>query len=631
MSFFLLGYAIFLGGPGELVAAQRILPVKWVQLISTVMVGAPMLLLLYLLPNGKFVPHWTRWAGLGVVLLTPLLVGLADEAALKQLDPNAWLVVALLLALTMLGVYAQIYRYRHATTWLERQQTKWIMYSLVLNIFLQFVLGIPYIFAASLFGGMEQAWWTPVGDSIWWLVVGIPPAGIAIAVLRYRLWDVDILINRTLLYGTLTAGIIALYVLVVGALSTVSQTTGNLLISLIATGLVALMVQPLRERLQRGVNRLLYGERDEPYAVMRRLGQDLETTTAPDAILHSLVRTIAQAMKLPYIAIETTEGGGIATTATFGEPRGDVQIMSLTYQGQSVGRLRVAPRSANEPLSPADLNLLKIVAQQAGMAVHAVQLTEDLQRSRERLVIAREEERRRIRRDLHDGLGPVLASLAMRADEAREGIRRDPEGTEATLAEIAQKSQAALQDIRRLVYDLRPPALDELGLVGALKQTAANSSNGLHIEIDTPEALPPLSAAVEAAAYRIAQETLNNVARHARAQHCTVRIRAQDVLQIEIDDDGIGLPPDVQPGVGLVSMRERAAELGGTCVIDPKPGGGTRVMARAVTAEISDYFQGNDLLWQKFYGDREKPADWCWDRLPIESLSISSVKSRIWS
>lgn len=314
--------------------------------------------------------------------------------------------------------------------------------------------------------------------------------------------------------------------------------------------------------------------------MMARLGQDLETTAAPDAILHSLVRTIAQAMKLPYVTIETSGGEGTATAASFGEARGDVQIVPLIYQGQSVGRLRVGPRSANEPLSPADLNLLKIIAQQAGMAVHAVQLTEDLQRSRERLVIAREEERRRIRRDLHDGLGPVLASLAMRADEAREGIRRDPEGTEATLAEIAQKSQAALQDIRRLVYDLRPPALDELGLVGALKQTAANSSNGLHIEIDTPEALPPLSAAVEAAAYRIAQETLNNVARHARAQHCTVRIRAQDVLQIEIDDDGIGLPPDVQPGVGLVSMRERAAELGGTCVIDPKPGGGTRVMAR---------------------------------------------------
>jgi signal transduction histidine kinase len=201
------------------------------------------------------------------------------------------------------------------------------------------------------------------------------------------------------------------------------------------------------------------------------------------------------------------------------------------------------------------------------------------------MVVAREDERRRICRDLHDGLGPALASLAMQADNAREWTATDPARADAALADITTQAQAALQDIRRLVYNLRPPALDELGLVGALRQTAANSPRGLDIEIDAREPLPPLSAAVEVAAYRIAQETLNNVLRHSHAQHCRIRISAQDELQLEISDDGVGLPPDVRSGVGLISMRERALELGGSCVVESERGGGTRVLARLPLAE----------------------------------------------
>jgi signal transduction histidine kinase len=222
------------------------------------------------------------------------------------------------------------------------------------------------------------------------------------------------------------------------------------------------------------------------------------------------------------------------------------------------------------------------------MAVHAVQLSEDLQRSRERLVVAREEERRRIRRDLHDGLGPALAWLAMQADGARGWTHADPDRADEALADITARAQAALQDIRRLVYDLRPPALDELGLVGALRQSAANSPNGLSIDVDAPERLPGLSAAVEVAAYRIAQEALNNVARHSRAQNCSVTISASNELRLEISDDGVGLPSDVRAGVGLISMRERAAELGGSCVIESERGRGTRVIATLPLARQED-------------------------------------------
>ena len=186
-------------------------------------------------------------------------------------------------------------------------------------------------------------------------------------------------------------------------------------------------------------------------------------------------------------------------------------------------------------------------------------------RSREHLVTAREEERRRIRRDLHDGLGPVLAALAMQADHARELTRRDPRKTEELLADITAQAQAAVADIRRLVYDLRPPSLDELGLVAALRAHAANLQSRVEVVIDAPAALPPLSAAVEVAAFRIAQEALTNVVRHAQARRCELRLVLDDDLRLEISDDGIGLPAVPRAGVGLTSMRERAEEVGGMC------------------------------------------------------------------
>jgi signal transduction histidine kinase len=196
-------------------------------------------------------------------------------------------------------------------------------------------------------------------------------------------------------------------------------------------------------------------------------------------------------------------------------------------------------------------------------------------------VTAREEERRRLRRDLHDGLGPRLAAQTLKIGSARSLYPQDPAAADALLAGLESDIEAALTDIRRLVYDLRPPALDELGLVGAVREAAAQyGENGLSTSIQAPERLPLLPAAVEVAAYRIVQEALTNVVRHARAGSCLVRLSPGDVLELEITDDGVGLPADRRAGVGLSSMRERAAELGGTCVIEPAPSRGARVLAR---------------------------------------------------
>jgi signal transduction histidine kinase len=402
-----------------------------------------------------------------------------------------------------------------------------------------------------------------------------------VALLWHGLYHVDALIGRTLVYGALTACIIAIYMLVVGYLGSLFRTDDNLLISLLATGAAAALFQPLRERLQRAVNRLLYGQRDEPYAVLSDLGRRLDTTGDPAAILPAVVETIAHALKLPYAAIRVEQAGRLAEVAATGALTALPLRLPLTHQGEPVGELVLGRRGRSEPFGPADRRLLDDLVRQAAAAVHAVRLTADLQRSRQQLVSAREEERRRLRRDLHDGLGPTLAALGLKLETARNRLGHDRQA-EALLADLAERTQAAVADIRRLVYALRPPALDELGLVGALRQVASASDmqapDGLRVGVDTPDRLPPLAAAVEVAAFRIAQEALTNVVRHARARTCTLRVQlATAGLRLSIEDDGVGLTASRGIGIGLASMRERAEELGGTFAIEPRPGGGTRV------------------------------------------------------
>jgi signal transduction histidine kinase len=210
-----------------------------------------------------------------------------------------------------------------------------------------------------------------------------------------------------------------------------------------------------------------------------------------------------------------------------------------------------------------------------------------LQRSREELVTLREEERRRIRRDLHDGLGPALAGIALGLDAVGRIAEQDPPEAGALAEQLKREVHASLSDVRRLVEDLRPPALDQLGLVGALRQQADRLSEreaDLHVEVSA-EGLPPLPAAVEVAAYRIATEALNNVSRHAAARQCQVRFTMDDeALTVEVEDDGVGLREPRRAGVGLTAMRERATELGGSCSVTAS-GRGTRVRASLPVAQ----------------------------------------------
>ncbi len=537
-----------------------------------------------LFPHGRL-PS-TRWrplvwlAASAIVMLTasialgpaPVRDGLpkvsnpfALEDARLLLDVMNGLGILLMLASLAGAVAAQVVRFRRARGE-ERQQLKWVAYATALLV--------GAIITPSLVNPSSAAEDTLLSGIL--LSVAYPglPVAVGVAVLRYRLYDIDLIINRTLVYGALTGCIVGVYVFVVGYLGVIFQAGGNLLISLVATGLVAVLFAPLRDWLQRGVNRLMYGERDEPYRVISRLGERLEAALAPDAVLPAIVGTVRDALRLSYAAIALPADGGFEIAAASGKSPPNLLRMPLSYQGQIVGQLLMGPRGPGEGFSPADRHLLDDLAHHAGVAVHGVKVMTDLQRSREQLVLAREEERRRLRRDLHDELAPTLAALGLTAATVGELIPRDPDRATAVNAKLEAALRAAVGDIRRLVYDLRPPALDELGLVEAIRERADQYSSGLAsdltVKVEVSSSLPPLPAGVEVAVYRIVQEALNNVARHARAHNCVVRLHSTEDgwLRVDVVDDGIGLRADHKIGVGLPSMEERAAELGGNCSLE---------------------------------------------------------------
>lgn len=554
--------------------------------------------LVLLFPTGRLLSR--RWLGVGLAAAGGSLAWAAVGAAAARTYGGAALLqpelppgaaglqrlalacLALVTAAFLAAVVGLFLRLRRSSG-IERLQLKWFVYAAALAIAVMLAL-----FALQPYQDNDLLY--QAGNMLYGLAFSAVPVAIGLAVLRYRLWDIDPLINRTLVYAGLSAAVIGLYGLIVGGLGALLRVEGSFVLSAAAAGIVAVLFEPLRTRLQRAVNRLMYGERDDPYTVLSRLGRRLESALAPEAVLPAIVEAVRDTLRLPYAAITLDQDGAVTMVAAAGTLAADPLCLPLVYQGEAIGQLILGPHAPGEEFSPAERRLLADLARQAGAAAHAVRLTADLQRltadlqrSRERLVTAREEERRRLRRDLHDGLGPQLAGHTLKLEAAREAIRTDPDRAEALLGQLIDKSQELIAEVRRLVYALRPPALDELGLVGALREHAAQGElNGLRVSVAAPDRLPPLPAAVEVAAYRIIQEALTNVFRHARASTCRVSLaldKAAAALAVEVTDDGQGLPPEHRAGVGLVSMWERAAELGGVCRVEPGPAGGVRVTA----------------------------------------------------
>src|SRR5215213_2176449 len=590
----------------------RLPSTRWRIVALAVVLGTALTLLADGFYPGRVLTHGYVENPLGAVGTGQELTTYGSLAASKILAS------ALLLVSTLAALFSPVVRLRRASGD-ARQQLKWFLYAAVpaavgLSAFL-FEVMISNYSINSMFGMMTSfsmfekfdviSGYDLTASDIFNATSYVPAFALlllavfaCIAILRYKLYEIDLLINRTLVYGALSAFVIGTYVLVVVALGAIFQARGNLGVSLVATALVAVLFQPLRGRLQRGVNRLMYGDRDDPSAVTSRLGQRIEATIAPEAVLPTVVETIAQALKLPYVAILLKEGGGFRSAAAYGSPTAEPEALPLVYQREEIGRLVISPRAPGEAFSAADRSLLEDLARQTEVAVHAVRLTSDLQSSRERLVTTREEERRRLRRDLHDGIGPTLTGLALQLNATRKLVRRKPQDAEETLARLEQRTEDTIAEMRRLIYGLRPPALDDLGLIPSIRQQAQSQGmvdlptgtktnereeNRPLFSMEAPDELAPLPAAVEVACYRIVQEALTNIARHAHARTCYIRLstdQRSDVLEVEIKDDGVGIPGERVAGVGLSSMRERAEELGGTLVVERGSEGGTRVLAR---------------------------------------------------
>ncbi|HEX9505503.1 MAG TPA: GAF domain-containing sensor histidine kinase [Acidimicrobiia bacterium] len=485
--------------------------------------------------------------------------------------------VMILVAFVVVAVVDLVRRFR-CSEGEERLQFRWVALAATV---------IPVGFASAILiglAGLETLSNVVVAIGVVGGMVAIA-AALAVSVLKYHLYELSDYLRRGATYLVLTGLValgywaaVSLASLTVGGTVTVATVTASA-IAVVSFGL-------LRGRLQRAVDRLLYGRRADPYGVLNALSARVEAALAPDAVLPTIVETVGTALRLPYVAITPTDGTAATTWGT--EP---VRItrLALLHQHERLGDMIIGHRSAEEDFTPDESALLESLARQAATAVHAATLTEALEQSRDRAVRSREEERRRLRRDLHDGVGPTLAGLALRLDALHDLLGPDAPEAKAVVDQLKGQLRHTVEDVRRLVADLRPPAIDELGLLQALRHqadaltgpTASENSGHLDLRLNLPTHLPELPAAVEVAVYRIASEALTNVIRHAHASNCSLDLVAQgSQVCMVITDDGIGLGDDVVAGVGLSSMRERAEELGGACTVADLTPTGTRVEMR---------------------------------------------------
>ena len=506
---------------------------------------------LLLLPDGRLASRRWRPVAIAVAVTAPLFVfevGLGPEhppglpPAYLALDQGTydslswlWTVSEVRWVLSVLvGVACLVVRYR-AGSEMVRRQLLWLVAATAVII----VAVTPWALVAG----------TPI---VVLFTIPLLPAAVAAAVLRHQLLDIRLVVARGLTYALLSGLVLAAYAGLVVVLSGVASAL-----------LVALLALPLRSRLQTAVDQLLYGERSNPLKIASRVGRSL------GAGLPETLDEIRTALRLPYVGV-LVDGEPLASGGVLDGPSAELPLGGDT--------LVVGLRRGESKLDPADERVLGLLSGPLSTAVQATTLLEQLQVSRERLVVAREEERRRLRRELHDGLGPLLTGVALSADTAANLAGTPDAALQEKLSAVRSDTRSAIQEVRRIVDNLGSPALDSLGLVEALRIRADQANRradgaALRAVVDASE-LPRLPPAVEQAVYRIATEALTNVVRHSDATTVVVRLGADEAgLHCDVLDDG-GRTSGWHAGVGIAGMRERVAQLGGACEVGPGPGGG---------------------------------------------------------
>lgn len=549
---------------------------------------------------GLWLRSWIWWPGYGLVVLA--LLGFPDGWPVRGRRPAAVVCTALGTVTGVVGLAAIGLRVpggvlgRPVTgtgaegglangwdTWLSVAAFALVAVGLVAGL-LSLVLRLraaapgqrgPLVAGTVGAVGLLAAWaMEAVGVPLAWLGAALAlPLAAVVAILRYGLYDIDLVVHRSLLYGLLVLALLTVYAAgVLAATQVVPSFEAS-----VAAAVVALTVAPLRQRIQAAIDRWLYGHRALPYELLAALGRTIEMARTPDAVLASFVTGVGEGLNLPFVAV--CLGPRAEPETEFGRRRPwKITALPLVHGSDPVGRILVQQRAPDEPWSARDRALLADLATQLGPAAAAVRLTQDLRAARERMVRVREEEKRLLRRDLHDGIGPVLSGARM---QVRAAIANDGPTRERILNALDADLALASAEVRRIVDGLRPPALDR-GLGAALTELGRRYDTcPASVRLEVTDDLGALPASVEVAVYRVAEEAVANAVRHGAPETVTVTVaRVGGVLELCVRDDGTGPGVPRPYGLGLTSMRERCEELGGSFALASPGGAGTEVVAR---------------------------------------------------
>ncbi|HWO70797.1 MAG TPA: sensor histidine kinase [Actinomycetota bacterium] len=481
-------------------------------------------------------------------------------------------------AAALAGASSLVVRYRRAGGD-ERQQLKWLASS---GLLVAVTLSLSFLTVGV--GAQRGPQESPTSDALETLVIlsfATVPVAVGIAILKHRLWDIDVVISKAVAVGLLAAFITLVYVGIVVGVGAAIGSRGNVLLSGVAAAVVAVAFQPVRRRAQRLANRLVYGERATPYEVLAEFSARLAGSYSLDDVLPRMARVLAEGTGAARVTIwlRTADAHRPAVTWPAGaDPAPLDPAFEVRHQGELLGAISVA-MPPNEPLTPTQEDLIRDVAAQAGLVLRNVRLIEDLRASRQRLVAAQDEERRRIERNIHDGAQQQLVALAVKARLADSLVGGDDERAHEILAELREEMGRALDDLRDLARGIYPPLLADEGLASALQAQARKAPVAVTVDADAVGRYPP---EVEAAVYFCVLEALQNAAKYAPGSRVIVRLWPEDrELRFAVEDDGPGFDPNSTPlGAGLRNMADRLDALGGSLEIRSATGSGTVVEGR---------------------------------------------------